>query len=269
MAEEKAAVRDFWDSASCGEIYAEGVDARASLRAQASTRYQLEPYIPGFAKFEEGKGRRVLEIGVGMGADHERWAVTRPSLLVGLDFTPRAVGWTRQRLESEGFEARLMVADAENLPFPEGAFDLVYAWGVFHHSPDTARAFAEVHRVLAPGGRARVMVYQRKSIVGYLLWVRFALLAGRPRTPLDEIYARFLESPGTKAYTPEQARRLTSEFTTIDLRVELSPGDLLEGEVGQRHQGTPLSLAKRMWPRPAIRRFLGRYGLFLLIEATK
>src|SRR5688572_31834851 len=165
----KKDVRDFWQQESCGEVYAAGDDTAGRLRNHARTRYALEPYIPAFARFVDGSGRRVLEIGVGMGADHLEWAQQRPALLVGMDFTSRALDHTRTRLRLEGCESQLLRADAEHLPFADGSFELVYSWGVLHHSPDTPRAVREVHRVLAPGGTARVMVYHHSSIVGGLL----------------------------------------------------------------------------------------------------
>jgi ubiquinone/menaquinone biosynthesis C-methylase UbiE len=90
----------------------------------------------------------------------------------------------------------------------DGTFDLVYSWGVLHHSPDTARAVAEVLRVLKPGGTAKVMIYSTYSLVGFMLWARYALLRLRPLTSLADIYAKFLESPGTKAYTVAEAKKL-------------------------------------------------------------
>ena len=68
--QEKLAVQEFWNRRSCGEVYATGDTPTEQLDAQARARYDLEPYISGFARFGDGRGRDVLEIGVGMGADH-------------------------------------------------------------------------------------------------------------------------------------------------------------------------------------------------------
>jgi ubiquinone/menaquinone biosynthesis C-methylase UbiE len=211
----------------------------------------------------------VLEVGVGMGADHAEWAKARPRTLTGVDLTPRAVEFTRARIAYEGLSSDVRVADAENLPFADASFDLVYAWGVLHHSPDTAQALREVCRVLRPGGTARIMVYHTHSLVGYMLWVRYALLAGRPGRSLADIYAHHLESPGTKAYTLDEARAMLTGFRRVNLRSQLSFGDLLEGAVGQRHGGWLLRTVKRLWPRWLVRRSFARHGLMLLIEAEK
>jgi hypothetical protein len=120
MTSEKAEVREFWNARSCGEVYAPSNTAE-DFRAHAAVRYRLEPYIRGFARFGDGSGRDILEIGVGLGADHVEWAKSGPRRLAGVDLTPRAVAWTAQRLATYGFRAAVSEADAEQLPFPDGS----------------------------------------------------------------------------------------------------------------------------------------------------
>jgi len=265
----KRRVADFWESASCGETYAKGDNLAERMRALAEARYSLEPYLAAFADFASGKDRDVLEIGVGMGCDHAQWASASPRSLHGVDLTERAIQFTADHLELRGLSSQLQSADAECLPFADDSFDLVYSWGVLHHSPDTQRAIREVRRVLRPGGRAKVMIYHTWSITGYMLWLRYALLAGRPLRSLADIYFEQLESPGTKAYTVAEGRALFDGFATADVRSCLNHGDLLEGGVGKRHGGPLLSIAKRIWPRWLIRRLLAGHGTYLLIDATK
>jgi SAM-dependent methyltransferase len=268
LSDEKQRVYDFWNSAACGEhLYLSAPDRQGYLD-QSRIRYHLEPYIEPFAGFDSTRGLKVLEIGVGLGADHQRFAQAGADLY-GVDLTPRAVEFARHRLAVMGLSSHLQVGDAENLDFPDDTFDLVYSWGVIHHSPDTARAAREILRVLKPGGTFRVMVYHKRSIVGLLLWTRYALLRGRPLASLSEIYARHLESPGTKAYTIEEARALFATAGEVDARAVLTHVDLLASEAGQRHRGARLGLARRIWPRALIRKALPGWGLFLLIQGRK
>lgn len=268
MAGDKADVRTFWNNSACGEIYAGDGDSKEQFAAQREARYTLEPYIHGFARFD-GHDKEVLEIGVGMGAEHIEWARSGPRRLVGVDLTPRAVELTQARLDIECLRSEVQVADAEALPYPDESFDIVYSWGVLHHSPDTPRAFDEVFRVLRPGGEARIMIYHSRSITGYVLWLRYALGALRPWRSLAEVYAQHLESPGTKAYTVDDVRRMTRRFSSVSTRIELGVGDLMLGAAGQRHAGLLLTIARRVWPRWLIRRLLPQRGLLLLIEAVK
>jgi SAM-dependent methyltransferase len=259
MSGEKQQVSEFWNRASCGEELLLPSVERDGYAAQARERYRLEPYIPGFAGFDRTRGLKVLEIGVGLGAD-----------LHGIDLTPRAIEHTTRRLATFGLKSTLAVGDAESLPFADGTFDVVYSWGVLHHSPDTPKAFREVLRVLKPGGEARIMIYQTWSIVGLMLWTRYGLMRLRPWTSMAEIYSRHLESPGTKAYTPDEARRqLLGGFTDVRIETVLTHGDLLESGAGQRHQGMLLDIARRIWPRWLIRRIAPGMGLFMLITGRK
>lgn len=266
--EEKRQVQEFWSRASCGEdLYLQGGN-RFAFEAQAEARYRLEPFIQEFAQFKSTTGLRVLEIGVGLGADHQRFAEAGADLH-GIDLTERAVEHTRNRLNQFGLSSNLSTGDAENLRLPNNSFDLVYSWGVLHHSPNTPKAIAEVHRVLKPNGVAKIMIYHKWSMVGLMLWLRYALLAGRPWLSLRSIYAKHLESPGTKAYSVAEARSLFVAFNQVTIATVLTHGDLLESAAGQRHSGLALSLARRIWPRQLIRRLFPNAGLFMLIEATK
>lgn len=113
------------------------------------------------------------------------------------------------------------------------------------------------------------MIYHKWSMVGLMLWLRYALLAGKPWRSLRSIYAEHLESPGTKAYSMEEARRLFAAFSEVNIRTVLTHGDLLKSGAGQRHQGVLLSLARQIWPQRLIQRFFPSAGLFMLIEARQ
>jgi SAM-dependent methyltransferase len=264
----KQDVYQFWNAASCGEdLYLRSSDA-AGYMAESAQRYKLEPYIPDFARFDSCGGLDVLEIGVGLGADHAEFARCGANM-TGIDLTDRAIAHTKQRLDCLGLHSRLAVGDAERLEFADGSFDVVYSWGVLHHSPATPVAIREVWRVLRPSGVARIMIYHKWSLIGLMLWVRYALFRLKPFTSLSDIYATYLESPGTKAYSCAEAKNLFSAFGEVSISTVLTHGDLLSAEAGQRHRGKLLSVMRAIWPRWLIRRMFPRCGLFMLIEARK
>lgn len=266
--EDKQLVHEFWNEASCGESLYLTNETREGYDAQAEERYRLEPFILDFADFASTKGKKVLEIGVGLGSDHQRFAEAGAELS-GIDLTERAVSHTSQRLSIFGLTSALNVGDAEMLDFPDDKFDVVYSYGVLHHSPNTPRCIDEVYRVLTAGGVAKIMIYHKWSMVGLMLWLRYALFSGRPLRSLRYIYANYLESPGTKAYSINEAHRLFSKFRDVKIQTLLTHGDLLESNAGQRHKGLFLSLARQIWPRSFVRRVLKNYGLCMLIEARK
>lgn len=128
---------------------------------------------------------------------------------------------------------------------------------MLHHSPDTPKAIGEVYRVLKRGGRAKIGIYHKWSMIGAMLWLRYAFLIGRPWRSLRSIYAAHLESPSTKAYSVAEARRLFVAFREVKISTPL-------GHVGQCHRGAALTLSKKLWPRWFIRRFLPEAGLGML-----
>ena len=265
----KHKVKEFWNTKSCGEIYALGRSEREYYESSSKSRFVLEPYIHDFAKFTDGKDKDILEIGVGMGADHAEWAKSKPRSLTGVDLTPRAIEHTSKRLSFLGLNSTLRVEDAENLSFVDNSFDLVYSWGVLHHSPNTQQAIQEIFRVLRPDGITRIMIYHKYSLTGYMLWMRYALLKGRPFRSLDDIYFNYLESPGTNAYQVNAAKKMFSCYSKVDIKIQLGFGDLLEGAVGQRHRGILLPIVKALWPRKLLKVLFKNHGLMLLIEAQK
>ncbi len=266
-AESKALVQRFWDAEPCGSRYlGDSADSdSADFEAHARTRYELEPYIREFAGFDRAAGKTVLEVGVGMGADYLEW-LKAGAIAAGVDLSEISLERARRRCQAAGYTPDLQKADAEHLPFADNAFDIVYSYGVMHHSPDPAQCVREARRVLKPGGELRIMLYHHPSLTGLMLWIRYGLLRGRS---LRSTVCTHLESPGTKSYTRDEAMALMSGFEQIELRQEFSPGDLLLNKPSARFQGPWYRLIWKMYPRNLVAALGRRLGLFLLISARK
>jgi len=260
--ELKDEVRKFWNANPCGTRYLEGAE---DFAGHAQARYALEPHIHDFAQFSSSRGLRVLEVGVGMGADYLEW-LKAGAQAIGVDLSAESLERARARCQAAGYTSDLRVADAENLPFPDNCFDLVYSYGVMHHSPDTLRCFGEALRVLKPGGYARIMVYHHPSLTGLMVWLRYGVLRGES---LRQSVYEHLESPGTKSYSRKEAASLLTGFQDIHMRQVFSPGDLLLNRPSARYQAPIYRLAWKLYPRRFARIFGQRWGLFLLISARK
>ncbi len=170
----KEAVRQYWahnpNALKLGAPHEPG--SSAFLQAITKVRYEREPCVPEMAQFGLWRGKRVLEIGCGLGVDAFQFA-RNGAIVTALDLTRPAAAIAREHLRHTSTSAETLVGDGESLPFASESFDLVYSHGVLHHTPDTQKAVREVHRVLKKGGQAQVMLYHRRSyLVQFLVpWV--------------------------------------------------------------------------------------------------
>jgi SAM-dependent methyltransferase len=105
----------------------------------------------------------VLEVGCGSGFAVQLFAEAG-ARVTAIDLTDWAVATTRARLDAFGLDGEVQRGDGEALPFADASFDLVFSWGVIHHSSNMEAALRELVRVCRPGGRLVLMVYNRRSL---------------------------------------------------------------------------------------------------------
>jgi len=173
----KERVRAFWQENPCGTKFADAEPgSRRFYELVEQHRYEKEWHIPEAANFAGTAGKRVLEIGCGLGTDGAQFAKAGADY-TGCDLTEAAVEFARKRFALSNLPGTFRTADAEKLDFPDNTFDVVYSHGVLHHTPDTEGAVREVHRVLKTGGRAIVMLYHRDSY-NYRINIRFLRRGG-------------------------------------------------------------------------------------------
>lgn len=247
-------VRSYWEQVPCGtgEVITHGLEpgSREWYQQVEAHRYRLESCIHSIAQFTRHRGEKLLEVGVGAGTDHLQWARAGCDCY-GVDLTDAAVETTRAHLALYGLESKLQRVDAEELPFPDDTFDVVYSWGVIHHSENPERIIAEIRRVLKPGGEFIGMLYGRRSPLAFKEWVKNALLKGRPWRSFSDVLWNHVESVGTKAYTVSELGRLFSNFETVSFRQVITAYD------------------KDKWPRWLSKFFPDDWGWFIGVAAHK
>ena len=180
---DENAIQAFWQANPCGDNLLTRNDFGAIddfFAAYDAYKYDLEPHIPLCLDGLDLSSKRLLEVGLGQGAESEQ-LVRRGARWTGLDLTDEAVARVRARLSVRNLAFDDVVKGsiiASGLP--SNHFDIVFSHGVLHHVPDILVAQREIHRILKPGGKLVIMVYAKYSL-NYLLSIcivrRVGLLA--------------------------------------------------------------------------------------------
>jgi len=216
------------------------------------------------------RGKRVLEVGCGMGYMAMNWA-QQGADVTAVDLNPVAVAQTRRRFELFGLKGDIQEVDGERLPFADATFDYVYSWGVLHHTPGTKAAIDELHRVLKPGGRAGVMLYNRESLL-YRIVVRW-------QEGFVNLERRWLDELSLASRYADGDRREGNPHTWPVTRNELQEYlfRLFDG-VNVRVLGTDVpnilnilgnELGTRLMPSAAVQALARRWGWSLWTTAAK
>jgi ubiquinone/menaquinone biosynthesis C-methylase UbiE len=167
------------------------------------------------------KGKKVLEIGCGMGS-HSGLISQYASELTSIDLTQTAVETTNKRFELFDIKnATAHQADAEEMPFEDGAFDFVWSWGVIHHSANTDAIVDQIHRVLKDDGKAFFMVYHKNSTRYYLhgLYQGIFKLKFLKHRSLYAVNMTFTDGFSARHYTQRSGKVLFKKFSKVETSV--------------------------------------------------
>ncbi len=231
MQKEKKESQKQWNSTPCGsgdisEQYEKGTleffDAVRVSRYEVTDNWMKER-IP----FHLGAGKKVLEIGFGMGTDLVTWQQAGAEVY-GIDLTPEHLRLAQLNFTIRGQKANLQLADAADIPFPANFFDIVYSNGVLHHTPDTVRCISEAYRVLRPGGQLVFTMYRTFSAFhliykllfegvweGKLRKLGYAGLMSTIEHGADGITIK----PLVKTYRKQQLKHMLADFSKVKFKV--------------------------------------------------
>jgi ubiquinone/menaquinone biosynthesis C-methylase UbiE len=248
----KDQVQNQWNNNPVGSQYVKHAQAHTLewFKEVEAHRYgEYGPWMPDVMEFDKHKGERLLEIGGGMGTDLSQFA-RHGAIVTDIDLSAGHLALAQENFRLRGLQGTFIHHDAETLPFPDGSFDVVYSNGVIHHTPNTQAAIDEIYRVLAPGGKAIIMVYAENSL--HYWGVQFGLLGLRGgllhSASMGDIMSRSVEMtkndarPLVKVYTARRLRAMFSRFTDV----EIVKRQLTAPELPSFARWVPLDLAGRL-----------------------
>lgn len=216
-------------------------------------------YIP----FSQLKGKRVLEIGCGMGF-HTELLCRAGAVMTSIDITSESINATRRRLEIKNLSAELIQADAESLDLESETFDFIWSWGVIHHSSSTTKIISNVFRMLKPGGKFSFMVYNLNSSMAYYALAKHYFVGFWFGNSLEHSLNLFTDGFTARYYTADQL---------VDLLLLFTP-NISCLTLGQVSDIIPLPSflrrpVSRLFARSWMKKQASKKGFFLFLETTK
>ncbi len=216
-------VREYWDSRPCNIRHSpKPLGTREYFDEVEARKYFVEPHIPAFAQFSRWKGKKVLEIGCGIGTDSINFARAGADLTL-VELSDKSLEVCQKRFEVYGLTARFYKGNSEQLSsfVPVEPYDLIYSFGVIHHTPHAERVLKEIKKYCKPETEIRLMLYSKWS------WRVFWIIARCGKGAFwkaDELVAKYSEAqtgcPVTYYYSFKEIRDLLGDYEIIELQKE-------------------------------------------------
>ena len=218
-------VKEYWDKRPCNIRHSQSpVGTKQYFDEVEARKYFVEPHIPLFAEFKKWQGKRVLEIGCGIGTDTVNFARAGADV-TAMEISEKTLDLAKTRAKVYNLEHKIKfyLGNAEELSkfVPVESYDLIYSFGVVHHTPHPEKVVEEIKKYTKPGTVVKVMVYHKYSFK--VFWILLVFGNGA-FWKLNELVARYSEaqegSPVTYAYSKKEAKELMKGFKITDISVE-------------------------------------------------
>ena len=263
-------VRNYWNARPCNIRHSPSpIGTRQYFDEVEWRKYFVEPHIPIFAEFGRWKGKKVLEIGCGIGTDTINFA-RAGAHVTAVDLSAESIALAKQRAAVFGLtDIHFYQANAEELSkfVPVERYDLVYSFGVIHHTPHPERVIEQLSSYMDKESTLKVMVYNRKSWKVLGMRMKYGT---KKREALDDLIARHSEAetgcPVTYSYTTSTIRDLLKSFQILEITIDhIFPYKVPDYKKYQY---------KKMWyfrymPRAVFRSMERRWGWHMCVTAQK
>jgi len=201
----KQSVIDFWNNRPCNIKHSDKqIGTKEYFEEVSNRKFFVESHILDFVHFKNYNNKKVLEVGCGIGTTAHKF-IEHGADYTGIDISEESINVAKERFKLFNLNGTLSVNDIEQCVLND-QFDLVYSFGVLHHTPDINKAIENIHRMLKPGGEFKLMLYASNS------WKKFCIDSG-----LDQFEAQN-GCPVAYTFSHEEVIKLLKNFVNIDIK---------------------------------------------------
>jgi UDPglucose 6-dehydrogenase len=200
-------VYNFWNERPCNIRHSnKEIGTKEYFEEVSKRKYIVEPHIINFANFKEYNGKDVLEVGCGIGTAAQSF-IENGANYTGIDLSDRSIEIAKQRLNIFNLNGTLFQANIEELNNIENKeFDLIYSFGVLHHTPNIEIAMRNIFKMLKVGGEFKLMLYAKNSLKNFEI-----------QDGLDQYEAQN-GVPIANVYTNDEIHSILKDFKNISIK---------------------------------------------------
>jgi len=252
-------VQNFWDSRPCNVKHSQKeIGSKEYFDEVEKKRLAAEPHIGRWAQFDKWGGKEVLEVGCGIGTEGVLFA-RGGAKYTGFELSTKSLDICKQRFSVFGLGGEFFDGSAETLTthLPPGkAYDLVYSFGVIHHTPNPKACIQQIRKVMKPDGELRIMLYAAES------WKTYMIEIG-----LDQPEAQY-GCPIAFTFTRDEIKELLHPEFRVDESLEIKQFHIFPYQIGPYKKGL---FVKEPWfeamPKQMFDQLQEKLGWHLLITA--
>ncbi len=200
-------VKEFWDGRPCNIRHSQKeLGTREYFDEVADKKFFVEPHIKSFSNFNEWNGKRVLEIGCGLATVGINFA-SHGANYTGVELSEESLDLAKQRFDVYNMKGEFYSGNAEELSsfVPVETYDLIYSFGVIHHSPHPEKIISEIKKYMNEDSTLKIMLYAKDS------WKNYMIESG-----LDQPEAQY-GCPIANTYTKDDVVELLDGYDIISI----------------------------------------------------
>jgi SAM-dependent methyltransferase len=200
-------VKKFWNDRPCNIKHSsKEIGTKEYFNEVERKKFFVEPHILKFTEFPQWKNKKVLEVGCGLGTVGINFALNG-SDYTGVELSKESLEIAKKRFEVYNQSGKFYLGNAEELSsfVPIETYDLIYSFGVIHHSPHPEKIVSQIKKYMNENSVLKIMLYAKDS------WKNYMIDAG-----LDQPEAQY-GCPIANTYTKQDVVELLDGYEVLSI----------------------------------------------------